>query len=183
MKKMMVSLQEKYRKEVVPAMQNQFGYRNVMAVPRISSVVVTSGVGHFRDQKQLGAIASALGLMTGQRPAPRPARVAIAAFKTRRGQLVAYQVTLRGRRMWDFLARLIHVALPRSRDFRGISPDSFDRHGNLTLGLREHMVFPEMIGEDAPFMFGLGVTVVTTATKREAAMALLKLLGFPIRSS
>ncbi len=177
----MMGLQEKFRKEVIPAMQERFSFKNVMAVPRIEKVVVSSGVGKFQDSKQLLEISRALALITGQRPAGRPARAAVAAFKTRQGDLVGYQVTLRGKRMWDFLARLVHVALPRSRDFRGIPPTVFDPKGNLTLGLREHIVFPELTGEDVRFIFGLGVTVVTTARRREEGIELLKLLGFPIK--
>ena len=176
----MLALQEKYRKEVVPAMEKAFGYRNGMTVPRIAKVVVNAGVGRIRDEKQLGAIVQALTLITGQKPAPRPARKAIAAFKTRQGLLVGYQVTLRGTRMWDFLLRLIAIAVPRLRDFRGIGVRSFDPRGNLTIGFSEHIVFPEMIGEDVPLMFGLEVTVVTTARKREEGIQLLKLLGLPL---
>lgn len=176
-------LQEKYRKEVVPAMMQQFGYPNALAVPRVDKVVVNVGVGRIRDEKGYQAVRRALALITGQAPAPRPARQAIAAFKTRAGLVVGYRATLRGRRMWEFLTRLIRVTIPRQRDFRGIGPESFDRRGNLTIGFREHIVFPEMIGEEVPFMFGLEVTVVTTAKRREEGVALLRLLGFPIQSA
>ncbi|MEK9148129.1 MAG: 50S ribosomal protein L5 [Patescibacteria group bacterium] len=178
----MATLQEKYRKEVIPAIQKQFGYKNAMAVPRIAKVVVNSGVGRLRDEKQMSIVRHALALITGQEPSPRPARQAIAAFKTRRGLIIGYRVTLRGRRMWDFLGRLVNVAIPRQRDFQGLEPKSFDARGNLTIGFREHIVFPEMIGEDVPFIFGLEVTVVTTAHNREEGIVLLKLLGFPIKS-
>lgn len=176
----MVGLQEKYQREVLPAMQKAFGHKNVMAAPRITKVVINAGVGRIKDEKQLGAVVRALTLITGQKPAPRPARKAIAAFKTRQGLLVGYQVTLRGTRMWDFLLRLIAIAIPRLRDFRGINARSFDPRGNLTIGFPEHIVFPEMIGEDMPLMFGLEVTVVTTARKREEGIQLLKLLGLPL---
>lgn len=168
---------------MTPAMQKAFGYKNPMAVPRIIKVVVNVGVGRLRDEKQHEAVRHALVLVTGQRPAPRPAKKAIAAFKTRRGLVVGYQVTLRGRRMWDFLMRLISVAIPRQRDFQGIGPRSFDPSGNLTLGFREHIVFPEMIGEDIPFIFGLEVTIVTTAKKRAEGVELLRSMGFPIKAS
>lgn len=177
----MAGLQEKYRKVVIPAMQRQFGYPNAMAVPQIRKVVVNAGVGRIRDEKQHEAVRRALALITGQKPAPRPAKKAIAAFKTRRGLIVGYQVTLRGRRMWDFLERLVSIAIPRQRDFRGIDPKAFDPRGNLTIGFKEHIVFPEMIGEDVPFIFGLEATVVTTAKRREEGVTLLKLLGFPIK--
>lgn len=162
-------------------MQKQFGYKSAMAVPRIAKVVINVGVGRIRDERQHEAIRKALALITGQKPSPRPARTAIAAFKTRRGLTVGYQTTLRGRRAWDFLSRLIAVAIPRQRDFRGIDPKSFDLRGSLTIGFREHIVFPEMIGEDAPFLFGVEVSIVTTAKTREEGAALLKALGFPIK--
>ena len=176
-----VGLPGKYQKAVIPAMQRQFGYRHAMAVPRVRKVVVNAGVGRIRDEKQQEAVRRALALITGQKPAPRPAKKAIAAFKTRRGLVVGYQVTLRGRRMWDFLERLVSIALPRQRDFRGIDPKAFDPRGNLTIGFKEHIVFPEMIGEDVPFIFGLEVSVVTTARRREEGIGLLRFLGFPIR--
>ncbi len=164
-------------------MQAKFGYKNVMAVPRIEKVVVNCGVGRFREEKEREEIQKFLALITGQKPAPREARKAIASFKTRQGLVVGYQVTLRGKRMWDFLSRLINIALPRTRDFQGIPEKSFDPKGNLTIGIKEHIVFPEIIGEDYRFLFGLEVTVVTTAKKREEGIELLKLLGFPIRES
>lgn len=177
----MVGLQEKYRKEVIPSVQREFGHGNPMAVPRVVKVTVNTGVGRIRDEKQHEVVRRVLALITGQKPAPRPARRAIAAFKTRPGFVVGYRVTLRGRRMWDFLTRLITIAIPRQRDFRGIDPASFDGRGNLTIGFGEHIVFPELIGEDVPFLFGLEVTVVTTARRREEGIALLRHLGFPIR--
>lgn len=178
----MSSLQEKYKKEVIPAMRVKFSYKNIMAVPKIVKVVVNSGVGRIRDEKQHEEIRKFLALITGQKPAPRPAKQAISAFKTRQGLIIGYQVTLRGKRMYDFLSRLINVALPRTRDFRGIDGKSFDPGGNLTIGVKEHIVFPEMIGEDYRFLFGLEVTVVTTAKKREEGVELLKLMGFPIKA-
>lgn len=177
----MISLREKYKKEVLPALGKEFGYPNVMASPRIEKVVVNVGVGRIRDEKQIETIRRILALITGQKPAARPAKKAIAAFKTRRGLIVGYQATLRGRRMWDFLTRLIAIAIPRQRDFRGLDPKAFDGKGNLTIGFREHIVFPEMIGEDVPFIFGLEVTVVTTASRRDEGIRLLKLIGFPIQ--
>lgn len=178
----MASLQEKYKKEVVPAMLAKFGYKNVMAVPKIEKTVVNVGVGRFRDEKQQEEIRKYLALITGQKPSPRPAKKAIASFKTRRGLIVGYQVTLRGGRMYDFLSRLVSVALPRTRDFKGVEEKSFDTRGNLTIGVKEHIVFPEMIGEDYHLLFGFEVTVTTTARKRGEGVELLKLMGFPIRS-
>ena len=178
----MSTLQEKYKKEVIPAMREKFGYQNIMAVPKIEKVVVNCGVGRIRDEKQHEEVRKHLALITGQKPAPRPAKKAIASFKTRQGLIIGYQVTLRGKRMYDFISRLVNVALPRTRDFRGIDGKSFDSKGNLTIGIKEHIVFPEMIGEDYRFLFGLEVTVVTNTKRREEGVELLRLMGFPIRS-
>jgi len=177
----MSTFQEKYQKEVTPALREKFGYKNIMAVPKIEKVVVNCGIGRIRDEKQQEEIRKFLALITAQKPAPRPAKKAIASFKTRRGLIIGYQVTLRGRRMYDFISRLVNIALPRTRDFRGLDEKSFDNKGNLTIGVKEHIVFPEMIGEDYRFLFGLEVTVVTSARKREEGMELLKLMGFPIK--
>lgn len=178
---MTMDLYEKYRKEVIPAMREAFGYTNVMASPRIEKVIVHAGVGKFRDDKDQGEVKKFLALVTAQKPSARPAKKAIAAFKTRKGLIIGYQITLRGRRMYDFLSRLINVALPRTRDFRGLAERMFDERGNLTIGLREHIVFPEMIGEDYHLLFGMEVTVVTTARRREHGIALLKMMGFPLQ--
>lgn len=175
-------LQERYRKEVVPAMRAKFCFKNIMAVPKIEKVVVNAGVGRFREEKQLEEIGKYLALITGQKPSPRSAKKAIATFKTRKGLVVGYQVTLRGERMYGFLSRLINIALPRTRDFQGIEVKSFDEKGNLTIGVKEHIVFPEITGEDYRFLFGLEVTVVTTAKKKEVGVELLRLVGFPIKS-
>lgn len=178
----MVSLREKYAKEVIPAMRGHFGYKNAMAVPRIERVVVNIGVGKLRTDAEQEEVKKYLALITGQKSAPRPAKKAVASFKVRQGEVVGHQVTLRGKRMYDFLTRLIAIALPRTRDFKGIDERSFDAKGNLTIGVKEHIVFPEMIGEDYRFLFGLEVTIVTTAKKREEGIELLKLMGFPIKS-
>lgn len=177
----MTMLQEKYIKEVIPALRAKFGYKNIMAVPKIQKAVVNIGIGRMREEKERSEIEKYFTLITGQKPSPRPAKKAIAAFKTREGLIIGYQVTLRGRRMYDFLSRLVVIALPRTRDFRGIDEKAFDARGNLTIGVREHIVFPEMIGEDYKMLFGLEVTVVTSAKRREEGIALLKLAGFPIK--
>src|SRR3989344_5982781 len=176
------TFEEKYKKEVMPAMQTKFTYGNVMAIPRIEKVVVNCGVGRIRDEKDRTEIQKYLALITGQKPAPRAAKKAIASFKTRQGLVIGYQVTLRGKRMYDFLSRLVAIALPRTRDFRGLDSKSFDPKGNLTIGIKEHIVFPEMIGEDYRFLFGIEVTVVSSAKTREEGIELLRLLGFPIKS-
>lgn len=178
-----MTLQEKYKKDIAPALQAKFGYKNIMAVPRIEKIVINAGVGRFREEKQQEEIQKYLMLITGQKAAWRGAKQAIASFKTRLGMKVGYQVTLRGNRMYDFLSRLINIALPRTRDFRGIEVKSFDPRGNLTIGIKEHIVFPEMIGEDYRFLFGFEVTVVTTAKKKEEGIELLKLMGLPIKAT
>lgn len=177
----MSGFQEKYRKEVIPAMRAKFGYKNVMAVPKVEKVVVNTGIGGLREAKEREEVEKYLTLITGQKPSQRPAKKAIAAFKTRKGLAIGYQVTLRGGRMYDFLSRLVNVALPRTRDFKGIEESAFDGRGNLTIGVREHIVFPEMVGEDYRILFGLEVTVVVTAKRREEGVELLRLMGFPIR--
>lgn len=177
----MAGLLETYNNKAVAALQKEFGYKNAMASPRILKVVVNIGAGRIRDEKQHEYLRTAMAIITGQKPSARTAKKAIAAFKTRRGLVVGYQVTLRGARMWDFLQRIVAVAIPRQRDFQGIDLKSFDHRGNLTIGFKEHIVFPEMIGGDVPFIFGLEVTIVTTARKREAGIALLRALGFPLQ--
>lgn len=179
----MMSLQEKYRAEVIPAMRARFSYGNVMAVPKIVKVSVNTGVGRMRDEKDRAEVQKYLSLITGQKAGSRAAKKAIASFKTRKGLVIGYHVTLRGKMMYDFLTRLIAIALPRTRDFKGISQTSFDERGNLTIGIKEHIVFPEIIGEDYRFLFGLEVSIVTNAVRREEGMALLELMGFPIISA
>lgn len=162
-------------------MMKKFGWSTPMAVPRILKTVVNTGVGKIRDKKDaIETVEKHLALITGQKPSPRPARIAIASFKTRQGMVVGYKVTLRGKRMYDFLERLISFAIPRVRDFRGIALKSVDDGGDLTVGVKEHIVFPEMTGEDVRHIFGLEVTVVTNAKKREEAVELFRLLGFPL---
>ncbi len=175
-------MKQKYGKEVVPKMQKEFGLTSPLAVPRIEKVVVNVGTGKMRDKKDfVEAVERQLTLITGQKASPRPARIAVASFKTRAGLIIGYKVTLRGERMYDFLDRLIHFSVPRMRDFRGIPLQSIDESGNLTLGLKEHIVFPEMVGEDVKNIFGLEVTVVANKKNREQAIALFRLLGFPLQ--
>ncbi len=178
----MTILQKKYTTDVAPALQKKFGYGNVMASPRIAKVVLNAGVGRVREDKDRQDVEKYLALITGQKPAPRKAKKAIAAFKTRQGLVIGYQVTLRGRRMYDFLERFVRIALPRTRDFQGIPLGSFDPRGNLTVGVREHTVFPELIGEDYRFLFGLEVSIVMNAKRREEGIELLRMMGFPIQN-
>lgn len=178
---MSIKLAEHYKTHVIPVLAKQFGYKNLMAVPKIVKVVINVGTGRIRDEKQLEALEKQFAMIAGQKPLPRKAKKAIASFKTRIGMVIGYAVTLRGRRMYEFLERLIYVALPRTRDFHGIPITSFDGRGNLTIGAKEHIVFPEMIGEDVRSIFGLEATVVTTARSREEGIALLRELGFPLQ--
>ncbi len=175
-------LKERYKKEVVPALMKSLGLNNPMEVPRVSKVVVNIGVGEALDNaKALDAAVSDLMLITGQKPIITKARRSIAAFKLREGRQIGVKVTLRGERMWSFLDRLMNVALPRVRDFRGVSPDAFDGRGNYTLGLREQLVFPEIDYDKIDKLRGLEVSIVTTARDDEAGRQLLQLLGMPFR--
>lgn len=163
------------------ALKEKFGYANKMEAPRLVKAVVSVGVGSQKDKKKLELIADRIGKITGQKPAVRGAKQSISNFKTRQGDPVGYQVTLRGKRMYDFLDRLVNVALPRTRDFRGLPPRSIDEMGNYTLGIKEHVIFPETADEDIKDVFGLAVTVVTTSGDKEATKAFLTHLGFPLR--
>ncbi len=175
-------MQDKYKKEVSPAMRKRFGYSSIMAAPRVTKVVVHAGTGRLgRDKGGDEEVIKYLTAITGQRPLPCAARSSIASFKTRQGQVIGYKVTLRGKRMYDFLERLIGVAIPRMRDFRGLDPKSVDQGGSLTIGVREHIIFPETIGEDTRFIFGLEATVNTNAKTREEALELFRLLGLPLK--
>ena len=169
-----------YRTVVRPRLKRERGYSSELAVPRLIKIVVNAGVGR-RDEKEREAIARQLELILGQKIVPKKARKSIAEFKTRLGSVVGLGATLRGRRMYDFMERLVNVAIPRLRDFRGIDPKSIDAEGNLTLGLREHSVFPEMINEDAKPVFGFEVTFVTNAKSRSDAQAVLSSLGVPFK--
>lgn len=175
-------LLERYRKEVVPAMLKEFNYDNVMRVPRIEKIVLNIGMGEaLQNAKALDAAAADLQLIAGQKPVFTKAKRSIAAFKLREGNTIGVTVTLRQERMWSFLDRLISVALPRQRDFRGVSPDSFDGHGNYSLGLREQLIWPEIQYDKIDKVRGMAVTVVTTAETDEEGRRLLALLGMPFR--
>ncbi|MBD3208340.1 MAG: 50S ribosomal protein L5 [Candidatus Nealsonbacteria bacterium] len=184
----MKHLPEKYSKEAVPAMMKQFGYDNKAAVPKIDKVVVNMGIGKMiagkssnEEKKVIESAMDAFTQITGQRPVITKARKSISGFKLREGSPAGVKVTLRGKRMYDFLERLIHIALPRSRDFEGIKKSSFDKYGNLTIPLKEHIAFPEILPEEAKKIFSLEITIVTTIDEKEEGIALLKLLGFPIK--
>ncbi len=175
-------LQERYEQEVVPAMMQEFGYESVMAVPRLIKIMVNMGVGDGRENPNaLDSAVKEMALITGQQPIVNKARKSVSAFRIRQGDPVGCSVTLRRERMWSFLSRLINVALPRVRDFRGLSANSFDGRGNYSTGLREQTVFPEVSYDDIDEVRGMDITVVTTAETDEEARYLLGRLGFPIR--
>lgn len=160
-------------------MMKKFGYKNLMAVPKIEKAVINTGIGSVKDDSQKETILKQLSLITGQKLSERPAKKSISTFKLRQGSIVGYSVTLRGRKMNDFLDKMINVAIPRKRDFRGLNPKSVDEAGNLTIGFKEHIVFPEMASEDVRYFFGFSVTIVTTAKTKQEALDLFRLLGFP----
>ena len=175
-------MQEQYQKDVAPALFKMFEYKNVMQVPRIEKVVVNIGLGEaMADPKALDAAISDLTIVTGQKPVTTKARKSIAAFKLREGVTIGTKVTLRGDRMWAFLDRLMNVALPRVRDFRGVSSDAFDGRGNYTLGLRDQLIFPEIDYDKIDKLRGMEVTIVTTAKTDDQARAMLQLLGMPFK--
>ncbi len=176
---MMLSKQK--QQTAYQALSESQGYSNVMAAPRIVKVVVSSGVGKKRDKAQLALVEDRLAKITGQKASARPAKQSIAQFKMREGDIVGFQVTLRGGRMFDFLDKVIHIALPRTRDFRGINDSAVDQMGNLTIGIKEHTIFPETADEDLKDVFGLAITVVTTASSREEALAFFNHLGVPFK--
>ena len=173
-------MQEKYNNEVVPALRKAFDLNNIMQVPRITKVVVNIGMGEAMDNpKAMEAAVSDLTTITGQKPVMTKARKSIANFKLREGRLIGTKVTLRGERMWSFLDRLVNTALPRVRDFRGVSGNAFDGRGNYTLGLRDQLIFPEIEYDKIDKLRGMEVTIVTTAKDDDQARTMLQLLGMP----
>jgi large subunit ribosomal protein L5 len=175
-------LKERYSQEVVPALMKSLDLSNVMQVPRVQKIVVNIGVGEALDNaKALDAAVGDLTQIAGQKPVVTKARQSIAAFKLREGRAIGVKVTLRGERMWSFLDRLMNIALPRVRDFRGISPDAFDGRGNYTLGLREQLVFPEIDYDKIDKLRGLEVTIVTSGRTDDEARQLLQMLGMPFK--
>jgi large subunit ribosomal protein L5 len=176
----MSRLRELYKTEAVPALMKQFGYTNVMAVPKLVKINVNMGLGEaIANAKLLDVAAEELAVITGQRPIVTKAKKSIAAFKLRQGMPIGVTATLRGSRMYEFLDRLVSIALPRVRDFRGVSPRSFDGRGNYTLGLKDQLVFPEIDFAKADKARGMNVTVVTSAKSDEEAYELLRMLGMP----
>jgi len=177
-----MNLIQEQQKTAFDTLKNNFGWSNVMQTPKIQKVVVSVGVGKMaKDKSKVELVADRLAKITGQKPASRGAKQAISTYKTRIGDKVGYQVTLRGKRAEDFLNRVVHIALPRTKDFKGISTGAIDEMGNYTLGIKEHTVFPETADEELKDVFGMAVTVVTTAKNKKEAEVYLRHLGFPFK--
>lgn len=179
---MSARLKERYQQEVIPAMVERFHYKNVMQVPRLQKISVNIGLGEaLQNPKAIEAATADMATITGQKPVVRKARKSIAGFKLRQGNPIGVSVTLRGDRMWSFLDRLINVALPRQRDFQGVSADGFDGRGNYTVGLREQLAFPEINYDTVDKLRGLGISIVTSAKNDDEGRELLRLLGMPFK--
>ncbi len=179
----MPRLQDHYKKEIVPKLREKFGYRNVMQVPRLTKVVVNMGLGDaIENIKVIDSAAEEIGVITGQKPVVTKARQSIANFKLREGVPIGVMVTLRSDQMYYFLDKLMAIALPRVRDFRGVSPKGFDGRGNYTLGVKEQIIFPEVNYDKIDKVRGMNITIVTTAKSDEEGLELLKLLGMPFRA-
>jgi len=176
---MTYDLEKKYNKEVVVQMMDAFGYKNKMAVPKIEKVAVNTGIGSVKDSAMKELIEKNLSIITGQKPKKTLAKKSIASFKIRQGVHIGFSVTLRGKKMYEFLNKMIFVAIPRKRDFRGLNHKCVDDMGNMTIGFKEHLVFPEMAGGDIKNTFGFEVTIITTSKKKKEAFELFKLMGFP----
>jgi len=179
----MARLKDHYKSEVVPAMMKQFGYRNTMQVPRLEKIIVNMGLGEaIQNVKILESASAEIGALTGQKPVITKARKSIATFKLRKGMSIGCMVTLRKERMYEFFDRLVNVALPRIRDFRGISPNAFDGRGNFAMGIKEQFIFPEIDYDKIDKVKGMNVVIVTTARTDEEARHLLRLMGMPFRN-
>ncbi len=164
------------------SLKDELGYTNVMQSPRIAKVVISIGTGKVQDKAKLAVIQDRLARITGQKTSPRPAKQSIASFKLREGDIIGYQVTLRGPRMNSFLDKLIHVALPQTKDFRGLKTTAIDEMGNITIGIKEHTIFPETGDEDVKDIFSFAITIVTTAKTKKEAEALLRHIGLPLKA-
>ena len=180
---MPISIKEKYNKKAAEELMQKFGMKNRLQAPRITKAVINAGIGKFtKDKNQIDEVKDSLRLITGQAPLLTKAKQSISGFKIRQGMEVGMKVTLRGTRMWNFIEKLVGAAIPRIKDFRGLNPKNVDSKGNLNLGLREHLVFPEIVPEQVKNVFGFQVTIVTTAKNKEQGLELFKALGFPIKN-
>lgn len=176
----MQTIKEK-QDSIFDKIKEKFGYKNPMQSPKIEKVVISTGVGSIKDKKKVELIVDRLAKITGQVPAATVAKKSIAGFKLREGTIIGYKVTLRGDRMHQFLERLIHIALPRTRDFRGLKVEQMDEMGNYTIGIKEHTIFPETSEEELKNVFGFGITIVTNASTKEETEALLREIGLPLK--
>lgn len=178
----MLSIRERYRQQIIPALQREMGYKNPYEVPRLEKVVVNIGIGKgIKDPKYIETVEDTLKRITGQKPIFTTAKKSISNFKIKKGQKIGMKVTLRGKRMYDFVDKLIHISLPRIRDFRGIPQKAVDESGNLHIGFREHIAFPEIRADEVERIHGVQVTIVTTAENREEALPLFQKFGFPFQ--
>lgn len=177
-----MNIKEIYKKEAIPALKEQFGYTNINAVPKIEKISVNVGLGNnFKDSKYLETVEEVLTRITGQRPVKNRARLSISNFKIREGNIIGMSVTLRGKRMEDFLTKLLAITLPRVRDFQGLNPKGVDKQGNLSIGFKEHLAFPEINPDEVETVHGLEVTIATSAKTKEEGYALFEKLGFPFK--
>jgi len=178
-----VNLKEKYQKEIIPKMEAKFGYKNHLAVPRLIKVVINSGVGkNAKDKAFVDSVASSLERISGQKPVFTKAKQSISAFKTRKGMIIGVAVTLRNKRMFDFVEKLVNITFPRIRDFRGINAKQVDNHGNLAVGFKENIAFPEIKADETDNVHGLGICLSTTAKTLEEGLELFRLMGFPFKA-
>lgn len=168
-------------KSAYTAMKGDFGYTNVMQSPKVEKVVISIGTGRVQDKQKEALIRDRLALITGQKPSARPAKQSIAAFKLREGEIIGYQITLRGARMQHFLDKLINIAIPQTRDFRGLKVTAIDEMGNITIGIKEHTIFPECADEEIKDVFGFAITIVTTAKTKKEAEAFLRHINLPLK--
>jgi large subunit ribosomal protein L5 len=171
------------QKSAFTTLGKEFGYKNVHESPKLMKIVISSGVGSAKDKARVALVEGRLARITGQKPAVRTAKQSIAQFKVREGDTVGYQVTLRGTRMYEFLDKLVHIALPRTRDFRGLNATAIDDMGNITIGIKEHSIFPETSDEDLKDVFGIAITLVTTAKNKKEAEAFFRHLGIPLKTA
>ena len=176
-----MTLKEKYKKEIVSNLKEKFGYKNIFSVPKITKVTINVGLGAAKDSGYLELVEKNLTAIAGQKPVSVKAKKSIAGFKIREGMIVGMMMTLRGDRMYDFVDKLVNVSLPRVRDFRGISPKSVDEGGNLSIGIKEHIIFPEIHMDDVERIHGLQVVITTSAKSREEGFEMFKLMGFPFK--
>ena len=179
----MINIRKKYNKEVIPGLKASFNLNNDLEVPKIIKVVINTGIGRFiKDSNQVKEVGDSLAVISGQKPVMTKAKKSIAGFKTREGLEIGTTVSLRGKRMWDFLEILVGAAIPRVRDFQGIKESAVDEGGNLNIGIKEHLIFPQIMPEQVKNIFGFQISVVTNAKSREKGLALFRLLGFPIEN-